>query len=129
MLRPAWTARISVLLQRPLALAGIVLVLGATLWWIGGRRPQLVEHRPVAHVAIDEASKAPEIDPQSPMLTEARRLPARISSVPMTARERPVRANFETATPQAERAVQGAGFSANVTSNTPAWLTGTIEVE
>jgi len=107
----------------------IVLLLGTALWWIGGRRAQVVEHRAVTHVPIEEASKAAEFVAEPRILTEARRLPSRISSVPMTARERPIRASFETATPAEERAVEGAGFTANVSANAPVWLTGTIEVE
>jgi hypothetical protein len=106
-----------------------VLLLGTALWWIGGRREQVVEHGAVAHVPVEEASKAADIDALPHVVTEARRLPSRISSVPMTARERPIRASFETATPEEERAVEGAGFTANVAANAPAWLTGTIEVE
>jgi hypothetical protein len=129
MLRPAWISRVSAILQRPTALLGVVLLVGTALWWFGGRREQVVEHQAVAHVPVEEAIKAADIEGEPPVLTEARRLPSRIGSVPMTARDRSIRAHFETATPQEDQAVQGAGFSAQVTANSPAWLTGTIEVE
>lgn len=129
MLRQAWISRATAHLRSPSGYVALVLLLGAGLWWsLGGRRDRVQEDGAVARLPI-AASKGPVIEEAPSLLTHSRQLPTRMTDRPVGTNPRPIHADFETATPVEDRAVQAAGLSAHVTANAPVWLTGTIEVE
>lgn len=125
MRRPVRSVQWKTLVRRPVAQTAFVLLIGACLWTLSGRRDRVVEN---ASVADQDDESAEATAPRIRTGTDLRRLPQR--TLPTLATdERAVHADFETSRAAPEPAVHAAGFTAEVSANTPVWLTGKIEYE
>jgi hypothetical protein len=115
-------------MQRPVARLALVLLLGTCLWAATGRRERSGEH---AVNAVQNDGSSGEVGRVAPprIAVATRRLPPRVMDRPVAPVDLPIRAHFETSDSTTDGAVHAAGFSAEVTANAPAWLTGTIEVD
>lgn len=112
-------------MQRPVARLALVLALGTCLWAASGRRERSAEQA----VQTDGGSGEFVTVPTPRISVATRRLPPHVMDRPVAPVDLPIRAHFETGDATTDNTVQAAGFSAEVTANAPAWLTGTIEVE
>lgn len=108
----------------PAARWGFVLLVGACLWSVTGWRESADGH---AKVEVPQQVRA-ELS-AAPVPRLPRRLPHRAASAQPAIGDRPIQADFETEPHAGAGTVHAAGFSAEVTANSPAWLTGTIEVD
>lgn len=75
----------------------------------------------------EDHSRAPVVP--SPMAYVARQLPKRRLRIPGDEPPGSIQADYETRSVQRDLSVQTVGFTAEVRANSPAWLTGTIEID
>lgn len=127
MLNPAWISRCKTWMRRPAARIGLVIVLGTCLWAMVGRRDRVVEN--VVAATAPGVQPAPVESSRPPVSLGVRKLPQRMLSRPVEIDSAPIQADFETSSVSEPQNIHAAGFTAEVTANAPAWLTGTIEYE
>ena len=123
--RPARGVQWKALVRQPAARVVFVLLIGACLWTLTGRRERIVENSPVA---ARQSESTDTTAPRTRTPATPRQLPQR-TLPPVAMDDRPVHADFETNGTGQEPAVHAAGFTAEVSANTPVWLTGKIEYE